>query len=275
MNNLEKDIKVALSLLSGKIDVRGLENYKKINSTNCENLGDYFKCFSFRNNVFTALDSGDKILQAVSMGAKSIYTFYNNPLELYIAKLKMVLVFYCSLDKFKNFFYNEDGVSYFAKDYYDLIKYDLGNDLRVFWDEIYKHMEYRQQLDNLIIGPNKNNNKGFYSYLNGSNYLSLKEKISDLDIKFYCSDVYDVLSKIPSDIKFDSVFLSNVFDSMNFKDKIMYPLFIKKDLDKRLYDKGKVVVYSSPSGKIDNALSIIFEDTINVDNHNKVIIYKK
>ena len=55
----------------------------------------------------------------------------------------------------------------------------------------------------------------------------------------------------------------------------MYPLFIKQDLDKRLYDKGKVVVYSSPSGKIDNALSIIFEDTINVDNHNKIIIYKK
>ena len=275
MNNLDKDIKVALSLLSGEIDARGLENYKKINSTNCENLGEYFKYFSFRNNTLTALDSGDKILQAVSLGSKSIYTFYNNPLELYIAKLKIMFSCYNSLDKFKNFFYNEDGVSYFAKDYYDLIKYDLDNDTRVFWDEIYNHMEYRQQLDNLIIGPNKNSNNGFYSYLNESNYLTLKEKIPGLDIKFYCSDIYDVLSKIPNDIKFDSVFLSNIFDRMNFNDKIIYPLFIKYDLDKRLYDECIVAVYSSPTFKVDNALSIIFEDKIEYDDHNKVIVYKK
>ena len=62
---------------------------------------------------------------------------------------------------------------------------------------------------------------------------------------------------------------------MNLEDAVKYPLFIKRDLNKYLYNDALVAVHSSIYGATSNALSIIFEDKIEYDDHNKVIVYKK
>ena len=71
------------------------------------------------------------------------------------------------------------------------------------------------------------------------------------------------------------MFLSNIFDWMNLAAAVKYPLFVKRDLDKYLNDISLVAVHSSIYGATSNALSIIFEDKIEYDDHNKVIVYKK
>ena len=80
---------------------------------------------------------------------------------------------------------------------------------------------------------------------------------------------------MPSNIKLDAVFLSNIFDWMNLKNKVRYPLFIKKELFNYMNDDGMIAVYSSVNGYKDTPLDIIFNDYINVDSKNKVLVYKK
>ena len=153
----------------------------------------------------------------------------------------------------------------------------MDNNSRTFWDAIYNCIKSNPKLkpDNLIVSSNIKSSEGFCSYLNSYNYLNTKNRLYCTDINYYYTNIYDILSKLPDDIKFDVVFLSNIFDKMDLKDKVKYPLFIKKDLCEHLNDNAMVAVYSSINSSSFNALNILFEDIIDIDERNKVIVYKK
>ena len=140
---------------------------------------------------------------------------------------------------------------------------------------MYREFNNYEITDNLINNGDSYINRSNLGFLNRDKYYLTKNNLENIDIKYLCLDVFDILDKLPSDIKFNAVFLSNLFDWMNLEAAVKYPLFIKRDLDKYLYNDALVAVHSSVNGATSNALSIIFEDKIEYDNHNKVIVYKK
>ena len=267
--DLEKDIYIALLLLDGNEDVNKLGNYNLVYGNTNENLAGYFKYFPIKDgNILTIASSGDQILQSVFCGAKEIHAFDYNPLAIYMAKLKVCAFNYLDYQDFNDYILNFD-VSYYKK-----IREYLDNDTRLLWDQIYNNIRYNNQLDNLIIVVNNSRlKKGLYSEY--KNYYDTKKKLKNVDINYYCADVYDILNHIPSDIKFDAAFLSNIFDWMNQDKKFKYPLFIKKDLDSFMKDNGMIAVYCSVNGYKDTPLDIIFTDNINADSKNRVLVYKK
>ena len=193
-----------------------------------------------------------------------------------MGKLKIKSMDVLEWNEFINYYYNSNNLGYFKLKYYKKIREYLDNDTRIFWDAIYSNVRLESQItDNLIMVDSLNKNRSIDGFLHKDNYYLTKNNLKNIDIKYYCSDVFDILSKIPNDTKFDAVFLSNIFDWMNFEEKIKYPLFIKRDLDNHLDNDAMVAVHSSVNGNISNVLNIVFEDVIDVDKCDKVIVYKK
>ena len=275
--DLEKDIEVALQFLKGNYSARGKNHYDMVYGMTNEKLNLYFKYFPIKDgNVFTVLGSGDFVLQSACCGSKSIYTFDYNPLSLHMGKLKIKSMDVLEWNEFINYYYNSNNLGFFKLKYYKKIREYLDNDTRLFWDNIYSKARSESEItDNLVMIDSINKNRNYDGFLNENKYYLTKKNLKNVDIHYYCFDVFDVLSKIPDNIKFNAVFLSNIFDWMNFEDKIKYPLFIKRDLDKRLDNDAMVAVHSSVNGNISNVLNIVFEDVIDVDKCDKVIVYKK
>ena len=273
--DIEKDIFIARKIIQENYNFKE-GHYNTIYNMTNEKLGLYFKYFPINDgNVFTVLGSGDHVLQAVCCGAKSIYAFDYNPLALHMAKLKIKSLSILERNEFLNYFYNTDYKRYFDVSYYKKVRDYLDSDTARFWDSIYSNFNNHEITDNLINNGDSYINRSAIGFLNRDKYYLTKNNLEDVDIKYLCSDVFDVLDKLPSDIKFNAVFLSNIFDWMNLEDAVKYPLFIKRDLDKYLSNGALVAVHSSVNGATSNALSIIFEDKIEYDEYNKVIVYKK
>lgn len=273
--DLEKDIFIARKIIQGNYNFKEGHYNTVYNMTN-EKLGLYFKYFPIKDgNVLTVLGSGDHVLQAVCCEAKNIYAFDYNPLALHMAKLKIKSLSILERNEFLNYLYNVDYKRYFDVSYYKKIRDYLDNDTMKFWDSLYSYFNNHEITDNLINNGDSYINRSEDGFLNRDKYYLTKNNLDNVDINYFCSDVFDVLEKLPSDIKFNAVFLSNIFDWMNLDAAVKYPLFIKRDLDKYLYKDALVAVHSSINGATSNALSIIFEDKIEYDNHNKVIVYKK
>ena len=273
--DLEKDIFIARQIIQGIYNFKENHYNTVYNMTN-EQLDLYFKCFPIKNgNVLTVLGSGDHVLQAACCGAKSIYAFDYNPLALHMAKLKIKSLSILERNEFLNYLYNVDYKRYFDVSYYKKIRDYLDNDTTKFWDSLYSEFNNHDITSYLIGNGDSYINKSEDGFLNRDKYYLTKNNLDNVDINYFCSDVFDVLEKLPSDIKFNAAFLSNIFDWMNLEDAVKYPLFIKRDLNKYLYNDALVAVHSSINGATSNALSIIFEDKIEYDDHNKVIVYKK
>ena len=273
--DIEKDIFIARKIIQGNYNFKEGHYNTVYNMTN-EKLVLYFKYFPIKDgNVFTVLGSGDHILQSVCCGAKNIYAFDYNPLALHMAKLKIKSLSILERNEFLNYLYNVDYKRYFDVSYYKKIRDYLDNDTMKFWDSLYSYFNNHEITDNLINNGDSYINRSEGGFLNRDKYYLTKNNLDNVDINYFCSDVFDVLEKLPSDIKFNAAFLSNIFDWMNLDAAVKYPLFIKRDLDKYLYNDALVAVHSSINGATSNVLSIIFEDKIDYDDHNKVIVYKK
>ena len=274
--SLDSDIKVALEFIKSKGIIRKENNYKTVYNITNEDLDLYFKYFPIQGgNVLSVLDSGDYVLQAGFCGAKSVFAFDNNPLALHMAKLKITSLRVLEYQEFLNFCYNDDHKGYFDISYYKKVREYLDRDVMMFWDILYSNFKAHDIFQNLLNNGLVYKNMGKYGFLNGDNYYLTKDNLNNMDIKYYCSDIFDVLSKLPVDTKFNSVFLSHIFNNMELKDAVKYPLFIKRDLDKYLYKDAMVAVHSSFHGITSDVLNIVFEDVIEYDKDNKVIVYKK
>ncbi len=273
--DIEKDIFIARKIIQENYNFKE-GHYNTIYNMTNEKLGLYFKYFPINDgNVLTVLGSGDHVLQAVCCGAKSIYAFDYNPLALHMAKLKIKSLSILERNEFLNYFYNTDYKRYFDINYYKKVRDYLDSDTTRFWDSLYREFNNYEITDNLINNGDSYINRSNLGFLNRDKYYLTNNNLENIDIKYLCLDVFDILDKLPSDIKFNAVFLSNIFDWMNLNAAVKYPLFIKRDLDKYLYNDALVAVHSSVNGATSNALSIIFEDKIEYDEYNKVIVYKK
>ena len=80
---------------------------------------------------------------------------------------------------------------------------------------------------------------------------------------------------LPKGVKFDGIFLSNIYDWLNYQNQERYIAFVKKELVNYLTDRGLIAVYYPVGGCNDKYLDNVFDDFIDMGSRGKTIIYKK
>lgn len=283
MNNIFRDIETGLSFLRGNNSQTCGFGYGSTFVVTNEELGSYYKYFPIKDGkVLTIAASGDHILQAICNGALEVYGFDYNAFAIYMSKLKVGALKALDREDFMGYFYNYinhfKNDRYLCVDIYNKFKECLDADTRKFWDAMYNRGFFDKKHMNITVESLKVYNIGEDSYISEDNYYKTKENLKKASIFYYHSSFYNILNKIPDDVNFDAIFLSNIYDWFFRMEEVNnYPLFINNELCKRLTDKGMIAVYAPANGfdKGGDVLEQRYSHYINTCDNNKVIFTKK
>ncbi len=241
---VEEDIKEAIALLEQNDEnFHPQMGYGKFYIRTNEPLSYYYPHFKVKDaKIITVTGSGDHLLQAALEGAKEVVSFDVNPLTYYLTSLKLTAIETMDLKTYCRFFehmktmLNEEG--------FDFLCPYLKDDVRLFWESLYKEKDFFQNRKYLCYFP-MNYFASMKTFLQPQNYVLLQEQLKNVQLRFMTTDLFDlpfVLEKEQG--TFDTIFLSNIFDWLNKKQVKAYPNFIKEELAPLLKEDGKCVVYS-------------------------------
>lgn len=200
---MDKDIKLLNRVISLKYRELNKHYFSWIYPFTNENISEYYKYIDFKNkNVLTATSSGDHALNSILCGAKNIDTFDINPLAKYYSELKIAAIKTLSLEDFIKFLYKKgyfNNRHYLSKDAYDILKKELKDEYREFWDYFFSTYNskriYKSHLftdDFLDLKKLKICN----DYMNEKKYSILRTKLKDMEINYH-----DISIENLSDIK--------------------------------------------------------------------------
>ena len=83
-------------------------------------------------------------------------------------------------------------------------------------------------------------------------------------------------SKLPNDFRFDIAFLSNIYDWLPKEKQNIFAEFVKSEVSEKLNENGMIAAYSCPKGLYyDIELESEFDDSIELPDNDKVLVYKK
>lgn len=178
-----------------------------------ENIKGYIPDLTDKD-ILTVTSSGDHYFNALVKGAKNVDLFDINSLTIHMLKLKKAAVENLDLDVFLNFFNTIDKENFFRYDIYLKFSKYLDKETYLYWNYIYELADFNNsniyksglfyKLNYSSFDMNKIN-----EYLEESNYLKLKKRLSDIrNINFINSDIFDLDNKL--DKNYDTIFLSNI-----------------------------------------------------------------
>lgn len=286
MKDLEKDIKIGLEFLKkGYINTEYGQNnnYTWPFSKTNEDIGSYFLYFPIKDGIVsTIIGSGDQILQAVKDNPKEIHAFDQNPLAIYMAKLKVASLLSLNYEQFKKY-YDIIGTKTSNKEcnlsleYYKMARDYLDDDSKIFWDKMYNEGKFKRKSHRFISQGSYRVNTGPNSYENEYNYYTTKENINKVKIYYYNLEFFEAFKKMGNNIKYSSIFLSNIYDWYEPDKQEIFESYIINELSKKLIDNGMIEVYSPPKYSIGYPikLSETFKNTIMMPDCKKVLVYKK
>ncbi len=231
---LIKDNRIGISRRHGK--------FERIYPFTNENLFECFNQFLLRNkDCLTVLASSDQALDLFLRGAKSVDTFDINPLTPYYFDLKKAfLMSDFNRDDYLKFFSYYYRETRFNRDVYKEISKNLTGDSKVFWDSLYDSFTTEKLRDsNGLFSPDEQPPlvlKREILYLSDDHqYDLLKEKISDVNIRFINTNVVNLPMVLSRDKRYDFIYLSNIFQYTK-------NVFSKISLKERLYpDKYRLI----------------------------------
>ena len=240
MNQVKKDIAVALRTLND-INYIFPSTYSKAFLNTNEQISTYYKKFSISGEkVLTVAASGDHLLQAVHEGAKKVDVFDHNRFALYVVKLKVAAIKVLSHDEFENFFsLNNGAFDFMSLRIYEKFSDYLADDAQLFWDSLYQDGNLKN-IHRIVFGPQRHD-LGIDSYRDSANYYSIREKIDDVSIGYYLSDLFDLGGVLTDSYK--AIFLSNIYDWLTFVEKNEFKDYVLHVLSKNLETGGKMAVY--------------------------------
>lgn len=231
-----------------------------------ENIASYLKRINIKDKkVLTVTSSGDHMLNMAFKDCKKIDCFDINKNAYYMQKLKIEALKILSYDEFLDFFTDceecktiVEPISYhrkinenpftFSFEQYKKIRENLSEDLKFYWDNMYKtfNKDGKKLSDTICICNDKKTAKKINLYLqNEKNYTELKEKIDDVKIDYYNIDVLK-LYKLKE--KYDMIFLSNIYRYLieDLERKItpeQFNEYVEQDLQKILNQNGKIALF--------------------------------
>lgn len=201
------------------------------------------------NTVLTVGASGDQGIELARNGANNIYFFDINRADYYYLMLKKVAVENLKRKDFLDYIVSTKQSDIMDYRIYTKIKDSLPNQVKLFWDYIYKYFNYNNELIAYYIFRSSKQHSKYSKYVNeyysnNNTYYDTQNKIKNSNWHFIESDFYKLDKTLPTDISFDAIVLSNIYEYINFGEDVSiekakeYIEYIKKVLIPRLNESG-------------------------------------
>lgn len=265
------DIKILNKVISLKYRELSINYFCWLYPFTNENINGYYKYINFKDkDILTTTSSGDHALNSILLGAKNIDTFDINPLAKYYSELKIATIKTLSLEDFIKFLYKKgyfNNKHYLSKDAYDILKKELKDEYREFWDYFFSTYSSKKIYKSFLFTDDFLDLKKLKicnGYMNEKNYSILRTRLKSIEVNYH-----DMSIESLSDIKkqFDVIILSNICAYLDFVylNREDYMKDIKDILD-NIKRKNSIVVlgylYSELIG-LNGALGIYNEDEVN------------
>ena len=187
-----------------------------------ENLAGYMKDLD-NKDVLTVCASGDFLINAINLGAKSVDTFDINKYAPLYQELRLKAIKYLEIEESLHFLYKLDDKLY--KDY----AMCLSDKTREFFDYLFNNYSVETIYNTLFDygRVEKKNN----TYFNVPSIMNIKNRIDDVNSKHFSCSVYSLPYML--DKKYDCIYLSNISQYQD-ADKYLYFLrglsnYLKED----------------------------------------------
>ena len=185
----------------------------------------------------------------------------------FFTKLKIAAVKALNQDEFNEYYRNFENL-----DYYNIIRNYLDSGVRVFFDTFFYSKKYKRYIDSLI---NElcfvEKDQSFYAF--NSNYDETKKNLNSTTINYYNSSLHTIIDKVPGDVKYDAMFLSNIYSWLCYEEMLDFNRLLEEQLASRLNDNGMIAVYASPYEEI--AYIEEYSGKIKDDDEKVYVYYKK
>lgn len=231
---MTKDIELAHQIIDETYKYNNY-NYNQIFMWTTENIRGMINQIDLTNkNILTVCSSGDHIFNFLLENSNKIVAFDINNLTEYIFYLKRAAIINLEYEEFLDFFFKKKF--FFGKTFnihtYQKIRENIPTGrILDFWDNLFSTYSAKQLYNSKLFMRKHINNQTIIicnKYLNNKkNYNYLKIKLKKLEkLEFYNINIFETIP--PTREKFDFVYLSNILDNCEVKDKINYLKKIKE-----------------------------------------------
>lgn len=253
------------SIIEAEMDakemIKGINNgwngnfseYTRFYHVATEDIQTYIKHMnsSFKTTL-TIGASGDQGVAASVKGAKDVYLFDINRADIYFLVLKKVALENLRRKDFLDFLVAENNGIILEYRLYEKIKDKLPLPINIFWSILYKYFNYNNAFmsEELFRSPWKHAKmakivNGYY--INNQTYYEAQQKVQESTWHFIPGDFYDLHKNLPTNINFDAMILSNLYEYLNFGHDMnasnakKYVRYIKDELMPRLNTNGELM----------------------------------
>lgn len=235
---VDNDIQNAIRILYGDESTQ----YRKVKIFPNHSL-KHFKKYKLDNKeVLSKINSLDEILDLLAYNA-NVTCFSTNKLDEYFLNL-LIQMHNIERKKYMDYIFYDYGKEgkVLSKKYYDIIKYDLDDKTRYFFDEMYKYCIESNVSLSRLLEKQKYEKKVYDMYV--KNYLQGKyDNILNNHNKLNCIRLNDTdITSIQFNNKFDLINLSYRVDDLNNISKLLKK---EEKYKKLLKETGKIQSFIS------------------------------
>lgn len=247
----------------------------RLYSHSTEITEDYLKDFDLKEKrIVTVGSSGDQVLTFAHLGSKDITLMDANPLTPFFVNLKIAALKSLPREDFLTFF-NQNNDDFMNIRIYGKVRELLDETTKVFWDKLYDD----NMQDQIFHIYSRASESSIPPYLvNDEVYLQLRNKIDDVKIKFYQSDISTFHEHL--DGEYDLIDLSNIYTYVKnekFWTAIdnLYPHLTKEGFLKLHYDDPKTIDEFSYLNKKSFSVSVKNIDNVFILWQNDEYLYEQ
>jgi len=182
-----------------------------------ENIREFLTLYDLHDkDVLSVAGSGDQILNAYALGAKSVTLFDINPLAFAQAKLKKAAASTLTYEEFERFFSPEHKKTLFDSYLFDKLSECLDENTKDLFETIFTKHPGMDTFMNFYFRFyakfQKQKDLNYYLY-DEENYKKLQAIIENKTLSFIETPITNLKSNIQKDL-YDFILLSNISDSI-------------------------------------------------------------
>ena len=250
--NLDNDIKNAKAVIDGKINNSSFafsefsSIYKSTNE--CLSHRPYIDALMKRDRVLSIIGSGDQIINNILFDTINIIGLDISTFPKYLLLLKLAAIKVLKEEDYLEYFYGIDKEP-FLDNYYNIIRNELDDNVKVFWDSLYDEYNNKLYGSKLFNDFEPSARRGVLNnpFLQDDFYNVVKKNIEKANIELLRYDMFNA-SKLNRGY-FDLINLSNIINNIDRFDGETLSSFDYRDKFTNAIKKYKKFLTTLPLNK--------------------------